>query len=195
LAALLTQTFLEVVAAPGLDAEAEATLATKKNLRVLVMPGSDRAPSWEVRTVAGGFLVQDRDQPTIAPEYWQHMAGPERWRDALADLELAWRTVASVKSNAIVVVKDGVTVGIGGGQTNRVDAARHALERAGERASGAVLASDGFFPFGDVLELCHQHGVRIVVEPGGSIRDQESIDAANRYGITLLFTGMRHFRH
>jgi phosphoribosylaminoimidazolecarboxamide formyltransferase/IMP cyclohydrolase len=127
---------------------------------------------------------------------WKQVAGPDvRTRASTRDLDLAWKTVARVKSNAIVVVKDGVTVGIGGGQTNRIDAARHALERAGDKARGGVLASDGFFPFDDVMRLAQECGVAVVIQPGGSVRDQDSIAVAEQAGVSLLLTGERHFRH
>ncbi len=195
LAAKLTDLFLEVIIAPGIDPDAKSILAKKKNLRVLTVPWT-RQPGLDIKGIMGGFLVQEEDLFRVPMAEWQEAAGPSvRGRARERDLEVAWKTVARVKSNAIVVAKDGVTLGIGGGQTNRVDAARQALDRAGEAARGAVLASDGFFPFGDVMELCRERGVAVVVEPGGSLRDQESIDIANEAGITLLLTGERHFRH
>ncbi|AEJ39168.1 bifunctional phosphoribosylaminoimidazolecarboxamide formyltransferase/IMP cyclohydrolase [Sulfobacillus acidophilus TPY] len=196
LAEALTDLFLEVVVAPDFTPEALATLGRKKNLRVFQVPAGAHPMDWEVRSVTGGLLVQARDDHYSAWDRWTRVAGPD-WagRVSPADLRLAWASVAMVKSNAIVVVNHGVTVGIGGGQTNRVDAARQALERAGANAQGAVLASDGFFPFGDVLELCQAYGIAVVIEPGGSVRDQESVEKAEQYGITLLFTGERHFRH
>lgn len=195
LAAKLTDLFLEVVIAPGVEPDAKAILGKKKNLRVLTVPWT-RQPGLDIKGIMGGFLVQEEDLFRVPMAEWQEAAGPSvNGRARERDLEVAWKTVARVKSNAIVVAKDGVTLGIGGGQTNRVDAARQALDRAGEAARGAVLASDGFFPFGDVMELCRERGIAVVVEPGGSLRDQESIDIANEAGITLLLTGERHFRH
>jgi phosphoribosylaminoimidazolecarboxamide formyltransferase/IMP cyclohydrolase len=195
LAAKLIDLFLEVIIAPSVEEEAKSILAKKKNLRVLVVPWT-RLPGRDIKGIMGGFLIQEEDVFRVPIQDWQHAAGPDlAGRAAERDLEVAWKTVARVKSNAIVVAKDGTTLGVAGGQTNRIDAARQALDRAGEGARGAVLASDGFFPFGDVLELCRERGIAVVVEPGGSMRDQESIDMANEAGITLLLTGERHFRH
>ncbi|MCL4520514.1 MAG: bifunctional phosphoribosylaminoimidazolecarboxamide formyltransferase/IMP cyclohydrolase PurH, partial [Firmicutes bacterium] len=192
LARALVEVFLEVVVAKGYTPSALAILAQKKNLRVLEMLTS--APhDLEVRMVAGGFLAQESDRLKTRARDFRHVAGPlvHQW----TDVDLAWRTAAHVRSNAIVIARDGATVGIGGGETNRIDAARHALERAGDRAQGAVLASDGFFPFGDVVLAAAEYGIRVVVEPGGALRDQESVNAADNAGITLIFTGERHFRH
>lgn len=186
--------FLEVVAAPDFTPGALQVFSRKKNLRVLkVAPPSGEAT--EIRRIGGGFLVQEADRMIAAADTFRHVGGPRLPEGCLDDVWLAWLTVAEVKSNAIVVVKDGRTLGIGGGQTNRIDAARQALERAKDAVRGAVLASDAFFPFGDVMEEAAKHGIAVVVEPGGSLRDQESIAVAEREGITLLFTGERHFRH
>lgn len=194
-AAMLTEIFLEVVVAPGYTEKALDVFAAKKNLRVLTMPAQSYHPL-DVRTVDGGFLVQQRDQLKAPLETFEHVAGPAvDWSQWADDAELAWKTVSVVKSNAIVVAREGATAGIGGGQTNRIDAARQALERAGERARGGLLASDAFFPFGDVIDLAHTFGIAVIVEPGGSVRDQETIDRANAYGIALYFTHERHFRH
>lgn len=198
LARQLTDLFLEVVLAPAVDPAARPVLARKPNLRVLTLPPEEAGvPRFEVRRILGGLLVQDKDRFQVPAEAFRRVAGPPLAGDAgvARDIELAWRVVAAVRSNAIVVVREGQTVGIGGGQTNRIDAARWALDRAGEAARGAVLASDAFFPFADVMELAKERGVRVVVQPGGSIRDRESIAVAEQAGITLLFTGERHFRH
>lgn len=195
LAQHLTQIFLEVVIAPEVQDDALAVLASKKNLRVLKM-ARDKVLSTDLKGIWGGFLVQPSDQFEKNAAVWTHAGGPSLPREQNPqDLELAWKTVARAKSNAIVVVKNGVTVGVGSGQTNRIDAARQALERAGVQARGSVLASDGFFPFGDVLKLAQECGVSVVIEPGGSLRDDESIEVANNAGVTLLMTGERHFRH
>ncbi len=194
LAEKLVDIFLEVIVAPDVTDAGRAVLARKKNLRVLTM-SFERSPSWDLKGILGGFLIQPADDFINAPALWRHVAGPNPESGMAGDVELAWKTVARVKSNAIVVVKDGVTIGIGGGQTNRVDAARQALDRAGDAARGAVLASDGFFPFGDVLALCRERGIHTVVQPGGSLRDEESIEAADDAGITLIMTDERHFRH
>lgn len=196
LAQHLTSIFLEVVIAQDYTQEALSILAAKKNLRVLAMPFQLPSYAEEVRTVSGGFLVQQRDVVTLPFENLKHAGGPEadlsRWK---TDLTLAWTTVGFVKSNAIVVVKDTMTVGIGGGHTNRIDAARQALEQAKEQARGAVLASDAYFPFGDVMTEAAKYHIGLVIEPGGSIRDKESIEVANLHEIPLYFTGERHFRH
>lgn len=194
-ASLLGDLFLEVVLAPEFSPEALDLLSRKKNLRLLKMPDASWHP-YDIKTVDGGFLVQERDYRVIPFDEFKHVGGPRAdWHAKHDDAEVAWNTVGWVKSNAIVVANDAMTVGIGGGQTNRVDAARQALERAGKRARGSVLASDAFFPFGDVMELAQQYGVAMVIQPGGSIKDQDSIDVANSAGISLYFTGERHFRH
>lgn len=192
----LTDGFLEVVLAPDYDPAALAVLSKKKNLRVLRMPSTGRRP-YDLRVTAGGFVTQRPDQIGRPVEEFRHVAGPvpDFGPDVWRDIRLAWTTVAHVRSNAIVVAREGMTAGIGGGQTNRIDAARHALSRAGDKARGGVLASDAFFPFGDVVAEAAASGIRVIVEPGGSIRDDESVAGANTAGITLLFTDERHFRH
>ena len=196
LAMRLNSVFLEVIIAEAYTDAALKILAKKKNVRVLSMPFVLPAYAEEIRTITGGFLVQQRDQIAVPWETLQHVGGPEadlpRFRQ---DVILAWTTVGFVKSNAIVVAKDQMTVGIGGGQTNRIDAARQALVQAKEKARGAVLASDAFFPFGDVMAEAADYQVGLVIQPGGSVRDDESIEVANRRQIPLYFTGERHFRH
>lgn len=214
----LARIFLEVVIAPGYTEGALGILASKKNLRLLEIPeiGNHRAgastnlrpqgrrTALEVRSVSGGLLVQSRDEiaesvaqdGTLNEEGGMHVVtakGPAP--ELLRDLEFAWKVVAYVKSNAIVVAKDGMTLGVGAGQMNRIDAARYALSRAGEKARGAVLASDAFFPFRDVVDAAAEAGIAAIIQPGGSIRDRESIDAADEHGISMVFTGRRHFRH
>lgn len=173
-------------------------LAAKKNIRLL------RAPAWspqpaEWRQVSGGVLVQmaDRvDAPGDDPTTWRLAAGEAADPDTLRDLAFAWRAVRAVKSNAILLAADGATVGVGMGQVNRVDSAHLAVTRAGaERARGAVAASDAFFPFADGLQVLIDAGVRAVVQPGGSVRDEEVVAAAQAAGITMYFTGTRHFFH
>jgi phosphoribosylaminoimidazolecarboxamide formyltransferase / IMP cyclohydrolase len=169
----------------------------KKGLRVL------QAPPWrptgaEWRFISGGALTQapDRiDAPGDAPSAWQLAVGEPVSEAQLADLAFAWRAIRAVKSNAILLADGGATVGVGMGQVNRVDSARLAVARAGERAAGSVAASDAYFPFPDGLQVLIDAGVRAVVQPGGSIRDQLSIDAAQTAGITMYFTGTRHFYH
>ncbi|MBX7081340.1 MAG: bifunctional phosphoribosylaminoimidazolecarboxamide formyltransferase/IMP cyclohydrolase [Nannocystaceae bacterium] len=192
----LASTFLEVVIAPGFDATARAVLARKPNLRVLELPVAASAPGLRVRSIAGGLLAQAEDGPPESLRAAEAVAGTAPGDDASwRELEFAWRVVKHVRSNAIVVAKDGVTLGLGGGQTSRVEAVRQALARAGERARGAVVASDAFFPFRDSIDGLAAAGVRTVIQPGGSVRDEEVIAAAREHGVTMLFTRTRHFRH
>ena len=194
-ARVLRDIFLEVVLAPSFEPKALEILQSKKNLRVLEMPRSVWKP-WEVRSIDGGFIVQTSDRLIRKYSEFEQVAGPPVDITAYqTDVELAWATVSWAKSNAIVLVKDGVTRGIGSGQTNRVDAASQAIQRAGQHARGAVLASDAFFPFGDVMDLAIKAGIAVVVQPGGSQRDQESIDRAEHGQVPLFFTHERHFRH
>jgi len=185
--------FLEVVVAPSYTPEALDRLKQRPRLRVVALPPAP-VGGREWRSVTGGFLVQDRDREEAPLAAFRQVAGAERL-DAIADdVRLAWTVVRYVKSNAVVLVKDQMTVGIGGGQTNRIDAVRQAIERAGARAQGAVLASDAFF-FPDTVEALVQAGVRAAVSPGGSVRDEEVVAAAQQGGLSLWFTGERHFRH
>jgi phosphoribosylaminoimidazolecarboxamide formyltransferase/IMP cyclohydrolase len=152
----------------------------------------------EFRRIDGGLLVQQTDRIDAAgdaPDRWQLKAGEPASDELLADLAFAWRACRSVKSNAILLASGGATVGVGMGQVNRVDSCRLAVTRAGERAAGSVAASDAFFPFPDGAEVLIEAGVKAIVEPGGSVRDQLIIDAAEKAGVTLYFTGTRHFFH
>lgn len=189
----LGKLFVECIAAPAFDDEALAILAKKKNLR-LVIPGSG-AQRDEIRTVLGGFLRQDVDAGDPADAQWRVVSGRAPTETELRDLKFAWKACMSVKSNAIVFAKAGATVGIGGGQPNRVDSVRIAAQRAGEKSRGAVLASDAFFPFPDSIEEAAKAGITAIVHPGGSLRDGESIEAADKAGIAMVVTGARHFRH
>jgi phosphoribosylaminoimidazolecarboxamide formyltransferase/IMP cyclohydrolase len=190
----LTRLFLEVVVAPAFDADARAVLARRAQLRVLAV-GAPPGPGVVVRSLTGGWLVQDEDRRMTPPERWSCQAGDPAWlRERWEDIDLAWRVVQHARSNAVVLVRDGMTVGIGQGQTNRVDAVRHAVSQAGERARGAVLASDAFF-FPDSVEVLAQAGVLLAVSPGGSVRDAEVVEACQTAGLGLWFTGERHFRH
>ena len=156
------------------------------------------APFYDFRQVTGGVLLMERDRVDVDGDYaknWELAAGEPADEATLQDLEFAWRTCRSVKSNAILVAKDGATVGVGMGQVNRVDAAKLAVERAGERVVGSVAASDAFFPFADGFEVLAEAGVKAVVQPGGSIRDNEVIEAAKAAGVTMYLTGCRHFAH
>ncbi|MFO0749295.1 MAG: bifunctional phosphoribosylaminoimidazolecarboxamide formyltransferase/IMP cyclohydrolase [Myxococcota bacterium] len=195
----MDELFVEVVAAPGFSLAAIAHFAgKKKNCRVLAMDPSAAVPR-TVRTAIGGLLVQDADSAAPEPSAWRHVAGPAPDAATLAALGFAFHVVKHVKSNAIVLVQPTATgmatVGIGGGQTNRIDAVQQAITRAGERARGAALASDAFFPFPDGVRAAAAAGIGAVVQPGGAMRDAEVIAAADELGVTMMFSGRRHFRH
>ncbi|GGK77103.1 bifunctional purine biosynthesis protein PurH [Sphaerisporangium melleum] len=197
LAEQIAPIFTEVVVAPSFSDAALAVLTRKKNLRLLRCPAGPANPA-EFRRIDGGLLVQtvDRvDAPGDDPATWELKTGPAASPEVLADLAFAWKACRSVKSNAILLAADGATVGVGMGQVNRVDSARLAVSRAGDRAEGSVAASDAFFPFADGLQVLIDAGVKAVVEPGGSVRDEEVIEAAAKAGISLYFTGTRHFFH
>ncbi len=185
--------FVECIAAPGFDAGALELLAAKKNLR-LVVPGR-ALPENEIRTVLGGFLRQDIDVGDPEGTAWTVVSRRAPTVSENRDLEFAWKACMSAKSNAIVLAKDGATVGIGSGQPNRVDSVKIAVRRAAGRANDSVLASDAFFPFPDSVEEAAQAGVTAIVHPGGSVRDVESIAAADAAGMAMVVTGVRHFRH
>ncbi|MDR1806479.1 MAG: bifunctional phosphoribosylaminoimidazolecarboxamide formyltransferase/IMP cyclohydrolase [Propionibacteriaceae bacterium] len=189
--------FTEVIVAPGYAPEALALLQAKKNLRILVAGPYPKGVR-ERRLISGGLLAQEPDQidaPGDDPAHWELQAGAPADAATLADLAFAWRAVRAVKSNAILLAAGGATVGVGMGQVNRVDSCRLAVDRAGDRAAGSVAASDAFFPFADGPEILLQAGVRAIVEPGGSIRDDDTIKACAAAGVTLYFTGTRHFYH
>ncbi|MBP3223507.1 MAG: bifunctional phosphoribosylaminoimidazolecarboxamide formyltransferase/IMP cyclohydrolase [Actinomycetaceae bacterium] len=220
MAAQIKPIFTECIAAPGYDPDALEILQSKKNLRILIVQ-----PQWnkrEIKPISGGVLVQDRDIIDAEgddPKNWRLVAGEAADEKTLKDLVFAWRTIRSVKSNAILLARDGGTVGVGMGQVNRVDSCRLAVERANtlgiqvessvdsaggaensegvsqQRALGAVAASDAFFPFADGFEVLAQAGIKAVVHPGGSIRDDEVIEAAKKAGVTMYMTGARHFFH
>jgi phosphoribosylaminoimidazolecarboxamide formyltransferase/IMP cyclohydrolase len=189
--------FTEVIVAPAYEPGAVEVLTKKKNIRVLVA-SEPQIGGTEFRQIGGGLLMQQRDAVDADgddPLNWTLATGSPPDPATLADLVFAWRTCRAVKSNAIVLARDGATVGVGMGQVNRVDAARLAVERAGDRTRGAVAASDAFFPFPDGLETLTRSGVKAVVHPGGSVRDDEVTAAAEAAGITLYLTGARHFAH
>jgi phosphoribosylaminoimidazolecarboxamide formyltransferase/IMP cyclohydrolase len=193
----VAEIFTEVIIAPGFADGALSVLQRKKNIRILRAVPPVRG-GIETRPITGGLLMQDRDildADGDDPGNWTLAAGAPADDDTLADLEFAWRACRSVKSNAILLAKDGASVGVGMGQVNRVDSAHLAVTRAGERSVGSVGASDAFFPFPDGLQVLIAGGVSAVVQPGGSIRDNEVIEAANEAGITLYLTGARHFAH
>ena len=193
----LTSLFLECVVAPGFTPEAREVLAAKANLRLLELAPQaiDLAGPDHVRSILGGFLVQDLDDQAITPADWTVASQRPPTPQEKQDLEFAWRLVRHVRSNAIVVAKDGQSLGVGAGQMNRVGSARIALEAAGEKAQGAVLASDGFFPFDDTVRLAASHGITAVIHPGGSMRDADSIKACDELGLAMQLTGRRHFLH
>ncbi|MWB98804.1 bifunctional phosphoribosylaminoimidazolecarboxamide formyltransferase/IMP cyclohydrolase [Agromyces seonyuensis] len=187
--------FTEVIVAPAFEPEALALLQTKKNLRILELPEGFAPTVVEQKQISGGLLVQTADAHFAPFAEWTLAAGEPVDEATAADLEFAWRAVRAVKSNAILLADGGASVGVGMGQVNRVDSCKLAVERAGERASRSVAASDAFFPFADGLEILLAAGVRAVVQPGGSIRDEEVVAAAERAGVTMYFTGERHFFH
>jgi phosphoribosylaminoimidazolecarboxamide formyltransferase / IMP cyclohydrolase len=198
LARQIAEIFTEVVIAPGFDAEALDILSASKNVRLLRCAPPGPGAATEYRPVTGGMLLQsaDRvDEPGDDPANWQLKAGPQATPGQLADMAFAWKACRSVKSNAILLASGGASVGVGMGQVNRVDSARLAVLRAGDRAAGSVAASDAYFPFADGFEILAGAGVAAVVEPGGSIRDHLTITAAEAAGIGLYFTGVRHFYH
>ncbi|MBF4574838.1 bifunctional phosphoribosylaminoimidazolecarboxamide formyltransferase/IMP cyclohydrolase [Frondihabitans sp. VKM Ac-2883] len=188
--------FTEVVVAPGFEPEALAILTAKKNIRLLQLPDGFALADREYKQISGGVLVQDSDRFTgFSSSGWSLVAGEEVDEATRADLEFAWIASRSVKSNAILLASGGASVGVGMGQVNRVDSCHLAVQRAGDRAQGSVAASDAFFPFADGLEVLLAAGVRAVVQPGGSIRDNEVIAAAQAAGASMYFTGERHFFH
>ena len=190
--------FTEVILATEFEPAALEILQAKKNLRILQMPRPRAAEALSIREITGGVLVQAEDMLDAAgddPTSWTLVSGEAADAATLADLAFAWRAVRATKSNAILLAADGAAVGVGMGQVNRVDSCRLAVSRAGDRADGSVAASDAFFPFSDGLQILLDAGVRAVVQPGGSIRDEESIAAAQAAGVTMYFTGARHFFH
>jgi phosphoribosylaminoimidazolecarboxamide formyltransferase/IMP cyclohydrolase len=193
-ATALAPVFTEVVVAPGYDDGALATLAAKTNLRVLTAepPG---APVLDVRPVDGGLLVQEPDVVNLDRAAWWVVTSTQPTAEQWDDLQFAWTVCAAVTSNAVVFARDRQAVGIGAGQQNRLDSARIAADRAGDRAAGGVCASDAYFPFRDGLDAAAAAGIAAVIQPGGSIRDAEVIEAADEHGIAMVFTGERHFRH
>ncbi|MGW1340174.1 bifunctional phosphoribosylaminoimidazolecarboxamide formyltransferase/IMP cyclohydrolase [Kribbella sp. NPDC002412] len=194
----VAEIFTEVLVAPAFDDGAVEILQGKKNIRLLVAPAVSTAEKVEMRAVSGGLLLQHTDRfqaPGDDPSSWQLAAGEAASPEVLADLAFAWKACRAVKSNAILLASGGASVGVGMGQVNRVDSCRLAVSRAGERAAGSVAASDAFFPFPDGLEVLIEGGVKAVVQPGGSIRDEAAIEVATKAGITMYFTGTRHFFH
>ena len=194
-AASIAPIFTEVVVAPGFEPEALRILMEKKNIRLLELPAGFAVPTVELRQVSGGYLRQQADHRFAAASEWTLASGEPADEATLADLEFAWRACRAVKSNAILLASGGASVGVGMGQVNRVDSCHLAVSRAGDRARGSVAASDAFFPFADGLQVLIDAGVRSVVQPGGSVRDEEVIAAAQAAGVTMYLTGERHFFH
>lgn len=193
----IIKTFMEVVIAPSFTAEALEVLAEKQNLRVLVTGEIKEVHprQFDLKKVNGGLLVQEKDLGSVDEADIKVVSERKPNPKELEELLFAWKIVKHVKSNAIVVTKDGQSIGVGAGQMNRVGSAKIAFEQAGEKAEGAVLASDAFFPFRDTIDAAAKAGIKAIIQPGGSMRDEESIAAANEHGIIMVFTGMRHFKH
>jgi phosphoribosylaminoimidazolecarboxamide formyltransferase/IMP cyclohydrolase len=197
MAKALSEIFTEVVIAPEYEAGAIEILAAKPSIRILQLPDYKNAKE-EFRTISGGLLIQDSDLINADGDIsknWQQVSGEKVSMQVMRDLEFAWRSVRAVKSNAILLAKNGASVGVGMGQVNRVDSARLAVSRAGDRSVDSVAASDAFFPFADGLQILLDAGVSAVVAPGGSVRDAEVIEAAKAANVAMFFTGVRHFSH
>jgi len=188
--------FLEVIVAPSFSEEALAILTKKKNLRLLQVSNISKRDytSPKAKTVLGGLLIQDMDQQLLDGEL-KYVTNRRPSEKELEDLLFAWKVVKHTKSNAIAIAKDKCTTGVGPGQVSRIWALENAIRQGGERIAGSVMASDAFFPFADCVEAAHKAGITAIIQPGGSIHDQDSIDAANKYNIAMIFTGMRHFKH
>ncbi len=191
----LTKTFLECVVAPDCSPEAQDILAKKSKVRILLLPDLSRGEKQTVKVIAGGFLVQAADDLVETPDDWRVVTEKQPTAAQLAELLFAWKVSKHVKSNAIVVTKNQTTLGVGAGQMNRVGSVKIALEQAAEAAKGGYLASDGFFPFDDSVRTAAQFGIEAIVQPGGSLKDQDSINAANELGLIMVLTGIRHFLH
>jgi phosphoribosylaminoimidazolecarboxamide formyltransferase/IMP cyclohydrolase len=197
-AAAAAEQFVEVVIAPEVTAAAAAALAGRQNVRVLAVPGGSDAQRYDLKRVGGGVLVQTPDARNVAASELKVVTKRAPTGAELADLLFAWRVAKFVKSNAIVFAAGGATLGIGAGQMSRVEAARIAVlkaQGAGLALAGSVVASDAFFPFRDGVDVVAQAGARAVIQPGGSVRDDEVIGAADELGLAMVFTGVRHFRH
>jgi len=193
----LGKLFVEAVVAPGFDAEALSILSSKKNLRLLAVETPDletRKAHYQIRLISGGVLLQEIDEMLMGPDSRVVTQRQPSEKEA-QDLAFAWRVVKHVKSNAIVLAKSGRTVGVGAGQMSRVDSVKISVQKAGSEVKGAVLASDAYIPFRDGIDEAGRAGVTAVIQPGGSMRDAEAIEAADEYGIAMIFTGLRHFKH
>lgn len=192
----MKEIFLEIIIAPAFTKEALEILSVKKNLRLLTVPMETTLTSTKkITSVYGGLLIQEEDMYTLKDGTITIPTKREPTDKEWKDLKLAWQVVKHVKSNAILLVKDEMTIGVGAGQMNRVGAANIAIQQAGEKAKGAVMASDAFFPMDDTVELAAKAGITAIIQPGGSIRDEDSIKKCDEYGIAMVFTGVRHFKH
>jgi len=190
----LTGAFYECIVAPSFSDEAKKVLSTKKNLRLLELDIDNmQLKPYNVRSILGGVLVQEKDNEPVNINDWKVVSERAPTVQELIDLTFAWKVCRHVRSNAILVASNGATLGVGAGQMNRVGSANIALNSAD--VNGAALASDGFFPFGDTVRLAHEYGIKAFIQPGGSIKDQESIDACNELDMAMIFTGKRHFLH
>ena len=192
----MSSIFYEIVLAPSFEPSALAILKKKRDLRILSLNKSTNiANAKEVRQVSGGILIQTPDDLQESPDSWEVVTQRRPSESELQDLQFAWTAVKHIKSNAIVIVKDNALLGMGAGQPNRVNSVHLSLSAAGESAKDGVLASDAFFPFSDGIEVGASGGITAVIQPGGSIRDKEVIEAADRLGLAMVFTGVRHFKH
>jgi phosphoribosylaminoimidazolecarboxamide formyltransferase/IMP cyclohydrolase len=198
-AEMLKEIFLEIILAPDFTPEALEILTKKKNIRLLKMgefaSSKERKSQFLLTSIDGGMVVQESDVHSVDSSDLKVVTDRKPSDDELKQLLFGWKIVKHVKSNAIVLVADNMTVGVGAGQMNRVGSAKIAIEQAGEKAKGSVLASDAFFPMGDTVEFAAKAGITAIIQPGGSIKDEESIKVANEYGIAMVFTGVRHFKH
>lgn len=192
----LSKIFLEIIIAPAFDEDAFEILSKKKNIRLIQLDTSlEVNAKYKVTNVNDGLLVQDIDDHKITAEDLRCVTNRKPTEEELEQLLFAWKVVKHVKSNAIVLVKDNMTIGVGAGQMNRVGAAKIAIEQAGEKAKGSIMSSDAFFPMPDTVEEAVKAGVTAIIQPGGSIKDQLSIDVCNEHGIAMVYTGVRHFKH
>tara|TARA_R100000008_G_scaffold49517_1_gene29545 strand:- start:581 stop:1519 length:939 start_codon:yes stop_codon:yes gene_type:complete len=190
----LVESFYECIVAPSFSEPAQKILSAKKNLRLLELDIDNmKVSTYSVRSILGGIVVQERDNQLVNIDDWKTVTERQPTTQEVIDLTFAWKVCRHVRSNAIVVARHGKTIGIGAGQMNRVGSANIALN-SGD-VNGSALASDGFFPFGDTVRLANKYGIKAVIQPGGSIKDQESIDACNELGMAMITTGKRHFLH
>ncbi len=193
----LEEIFIECIVAPYFDENAKEILSKKKNLRLLELTTDciKAAEKNHIRSILGGLLVQDTDEPEIDQKSWEIVTKLAPTDHEINDMAFAWKIVKHIRSNAIAIASNGQSLGIGAGQMNRIGSAKIALEAAGSKSKGAVLASDGFFPFDDTVKMAAEYGINSIIQPGGSIRDKESINACNELGIKMILTGKRHFLH